>query len=497
MVALASFDGLGWSTEDSPAEKLARDVASSLGSVAPGEKVSAMEKALRLAIAAGDLPGRRLPSIANLAVALGVTPKRVGTAYKALLAEGRIIERVDGWFVTDSAWVEPPEYAIGSRKLQPLAPGSTASDLFPAQAWLRYLDRAAADYGGASFRPGPVGGMPDARRALADLLRTRLGLDVTAADVAIITSRARALESALAVTSGIGNEIWIEDPAPGMHRAVIGRLHRSVVAVPVDARGLRVDEGVQMAPVASAAIVSGASQFPLGHLTSAARREQLSQWAVENNSFVIEDWRGCEAGLSGPHHDSAAPWPNTIRIGSLESLCFEGIGLGWITAPRPIMRAILAELSTIEESPTMSVQSAFAAYVSSGLVNEHVVRLAGARKERLEALELGLLGTLPSDAEVRVDLRGLHCAIKLPSSIDCAALVGDAAARGLGVRALSDFYADPNQAANGVLIGWCGTPARRTYAAATELAQLIASAPSVAAKSQDLPIPAPRLLHIV
>ncbi|MDB5367068.1 MAG: transcriptional regulator [Rhodospirillales bacterium] len=445
-------------------ERLAREVAASLGLIAPGEKAKAMEKALRLAIACGELPERRLPPVADLAFTLGVTPKRVASAYKILEAEGRLVETIEGWSVSPAAWAGSVCEMAPLRRDLALTPMATASDIFPAEGWLRLHERAVREYGPGAFRVGPTGGVCVAKRAIAGLLGARLGIDIASSNVAIAGSRARALEIALSVTSGFGNEIWVEDPGDPAHRAAVKRLHRRPVPVRVDEDGLVIGDGESAAPVAPTILVSGAGHYPLGIEYSETRRGELRAWAKSARAWVIEDWHGSEAAICGAKR-TFGDVGSTVRVGSLDGICFGGIALAWIAAPQRLMPHITAALEEAGETPSVALQCTLASSVETGLLIEHLTRLAAARTARLEALELGVLSGARRFGPVRVDRQGLHAYVALPRGVDEAALLTEFAAAGLGVTGARAMYIK-SKPIGGLVLGWCGTPPRRTNSAA-------------------------------
>jgi GntR family transcriptional regulator / MocR family aminotransferase len=447
-------------------ERLAREVAASLALIAPGEKARAMEKALRLAIACGELTEQRLPPIADLATSLGVTPKRVASAYKILCAEGRLVETVDGWSVAPDAWAGTASNAI-SRRALPLTPSETAADMFPAEGWLRLYERATRDYGHGAFRRGPAGGICVAKRSVAQLLGSRLGFDIAPSNVAVVSSRTRALEIALSITSGFGNEIWIEEPGDPAHHAAVKRLHRRAIPVRVDEDGLVVAEGEASAPVARTVLVSGAGQYPLAVEFTESRRNELAAWAKSANAWVIEDWRGTEAAITGLRRGFKIDG-RVIRIGSFDGICFGGVSLAWIVAPSQLMAQIATLLDEAGEAPAVALQCTLASSIETGFLQEHLGRLGAVRAERLAALELGLLTGARKFGAVRVDRHGLHAYLALPRGIDETALLEEVQSAGLGVVGLGAT----RRSGGGLVLGWCGTPPRRTNTAALTLGQL-------------------------
>ena len=94
---------------------------------------------------------------------------------------------------------------------------------------------------------------------------------------------------ALTALHAHGRKAWIEEPGYPLGRRALELMGAEVEPVPVDAEGLRVEDGIASAPDALLALVSPGQHAPLGVTMSPARRHALLDWATTKNAWIIED----------------------------------------------------------------------------------------------------------------------------------------------------------------------------------------------------------------
>ncbi len=203
-----------------------------------------LEDGLREAVRTGRLPAHaRLPATRALASDLGISRRLVVDVYTQLLAEGYLVaRRGSGTFVADAAGaVSAP--AVEPERGTPafdFFPGNPDLATFPRGAWLRVLRETLREAPDRAF------GYPDARGArgaAAGALRapaTRARRGCRPRSIVVCAGAAQGF-ALLAQAIG-GGRIAVEDPGLPPHRAILAAHGASLVALPVDAQGARVQE---------------------------------------------------------------------------------------------------------------------------------------------------------------------------------------------------------------------------------------------------------------
>ncbi|MGH3517127.1 MAG: PLP-dependent aminotransferase family protein, partial [Haloechinothrix sp.] len=229
-----------------------------------------VESALREAVRSQRLvPGAKMPPSRQLAVELGVTRRVVVEAYDQLVAEGYLVSRTGaGTWVAGK--VAPRTRELASRVIDAspawefdLRPGMPDLSAFPRASWVSASRRVVEHRPHQDLGYDNPTGHFEARTTIAGwLTRTRAAL--TGAHDVVLTSgvaQAMALIARVLARRGI-TKLAVENPGHPDQRCSLERLGFSLVPIPVDEYGIRV-EAIE-ASAAQAVLVTPAHQFPTG-----------------------------------------------------------------------------------------------------------------------------------------------------------------------------------------------------------------------------------------
>jgi len=231
------------------------------------------------------------------------------------------------------------------------------------------------------------------------------------------------------------DRLAVEDPSNAIQRQLLGRLGVTVVDVPVDESGLRVD--VLAATKTRAVLCTPAHQYPSGVVLSPARRELLLRWASDVGGLIIEDDYDAEfrydraplACLQGmdPQH--------VVLLGSVSKTLAPALRLGWVVTPPTLLPALRGIKRDDDFGCNAISQHVFARLVESGAYDRHLRGLRRRYRQRRYAFIDALARRLP-DWQVMGSAGGLHLTVALPPHVPEARLVAAAAGLGLSVLGL-------------------------------------------------------------
>jgi len=213
----------------------------------------------------------------------------------------------------------------------------------------------------------PSLGLPELRRAIAGLYRSRHGVEVDPARIVVTTGGSGALLLACAVLVGPGDEVLLADPGYPANRHFVRVMEGVPRAVPVDAT-----DGYQLAPHhlerhwgprSVAALVASPSN-PTGTLISTERMSAMAAFAGERRGTLIVDEIYHGLVYEGEYTTALAHSDDVFVINSF-SKYFQMTGwrLGWLVAPERYM----SELDKLAQNlylsaPTLSQHAALAAF---------------------------------------------------------------------------------------------------------------------------------------
>jgi GntR family transcriptional regulator/MocR family aminotransferase len=442
--------------------------------------------AIREAIETGRLaPGARLPSWRDLAAQLGVSRGTVRVAYQRLIDEqlaiglGAAGTRVAARALPSTPGSSPdapplPDlfHGFGTPPL-PFQMGVPSQDAFPSKPWARILAREArrAAAGPVAY-PDPRGD-PDLRREVAAYIGIARGIRCSPSQVLVTAGYSGALGLAIRGLQLERMGAWMEDPGFPLTRAALGHAGMAVTAVPVDAEGLDVAEGVHRAAGAALAVVTPGQQAPLGMTLSLPRRLALLAWAKRNGSWVIEDDYLSELQLTGraaPALASLDHGGRVLHIGSFSKTISPALRLGFIVVPPELAPRFGDLAACLAPAPAALVQGAVAEFLREGHYLRHLRRMKRLYAARRAAL-LRCLGQAASDA-IRVEATaGMTVVTVLPGSASDVEVASRALRLGLAPAPLSPWYmqSHPQQ---GLLLGVTNLDERRLPEDCRKLAEL-------------------------
>ncbi len=425
--------------------------------------------------------GAGMPSTRRLCDDLNVSRTVTLAAYDQLSLEGYLLGSAGSGHIVATldhlrsapaadAPVKPPERPAADTAVRaahlPFSPMCGPADLFPHQSWAHLLARGWRKHGKMSERMSGAG-LPALREAVASHLFSIKGVRFEPEQILITAGNSDALRviarSIALMRPQAPLVAWIEDPGyPASQRELV-REGFALVPVPVDADGMDVAAGIALAPEAALALLTPARQFPMGMPLSLQRRLHLLNWAREFGTVVVEDDYDSEIRFAGrpvPSLSALDPDCPVLSLGSLSKLTFDGLRLGYVAGPVPLIEA-MTRVREMEQSmvPT-SAQPGMAEFITSGLFAKHLRQVRVQLKRRRAALINALKKHIPDRFDCLPQEVGMHLTVTFrreqPTGTD-QRIAKSAKAVGLHLEPLSSLFAaaHPRQ---GFILGYAGWP---------------------------------------
>jgi GntR family transcriptional regulator/MocR family aminotransferase len=455
-----------------------------------------IHEGLRTAILGGQLrPGQRIPSTRALAEELNVSRMPVLTAYEQLLHEGYLEGRVgSGTFV--SAALPDDLLAVPARGDAPRGAGRTARrrsphardegglgpfrmslpalDRFPHAAWARLVARHAHALTREQMAYGDPAGLIPLREAIADHLRASRAVRCEADQILVVSGSQAALRLAAAVLFEPGDRVAIEEPGYVGARSALAAGGATLVPVPVDDEGIRVDALRRRGGRVRAAYVTPSHQYPLGMSMTVSRRFALLEWAARNDAWVLEDDYDSEyryvsrpvGALQGMDTHE-----RVIYIGSFSKVLFPALRVGYMIVPEGLRQRFADAREALDIFGATLYQLVLAEFLADGHFARHLRRMGVVYRERRDALLEGLDRHCADRLVVPNADAGLHVVGILPEGDDVE-VIRRMAGRSLTATALSACYAGPARR-SGLLLGFGGSDSRRLLAATRILGEVL------------------------
>ncbi|WP_328412762.1 aminotransferase-like domain-containing protein [Nocardia sp. NBC_00403] len=223
-----------------------------------------------------------------------------------------------------------------------LAGGLPDAALMPRERIAAAAETALSDSSCLQYTESP--GWAPLRAVLAERESARLGRVVPVDEVFVTHGSQQALSLLAEVLLDPGALVIVEDPAYVGALQVFRAAGARIIAVPLDAEGMRVDVLAELLGRGERpAFVHTVSNFhnPGGVTMSRQRRRELAELADAHGFWVIEDDPYGELWFDSPAPEPVATYSgNVIRLSSASKILSPSLRVGWMVAPDQVCRGV-------------------------------------------------------------------------------------------------------------------------------------------------------------
>src|ERR1700729_1354150 len=366
------------------------------------------------------------------------------------------------------------------------AGGLPAPDLFDrAGLQAAFTEVLAQDTGARALQYSPTEGDPLLRRLVAERL-TQRGLD-TAADDLLITSGS---QQALTLVSGVllepGDRVLVEEPSYLAALQCFALTGAEAIPIPCDDSGLDPDalEGLIAQHRPTLLYTVPTFHNPTGRTLSLERREALAEVAERTGVWIVEDDPYGELRYSGealPAVASLSPaHGRTLAISTLSKIAAPGLRIGWVRAPRPLLRSLTIAKQAADLHSSTVDQAAAARWLAATDLTAHIERLRTEYGARRDALLAGLAAALPAGSTHNHPDGGMFVWARLPDGWDAGALLQRALDHDVAYVPGAPFFSGPPDPAT-LRLSFTAHPPGEIALGLGRLAQALATSPATAA----------------
>jgi DNA-binding transcriptional MocR family regulator len=418
---------------------------------------------IREMILAGTLPaGFHLPPERRLAEALGVTRSTVINAYEELKDEGFASAHVGRVTIVLSprhlpavadtthmmVWnrlfreetARPPDPLL--RDLLDLttkegiisfAVGVPSRELIPLELFRNAVHRLLDESGAETLHHSPTEGHPPLRESLSRWLTAR-GIRCTQDEILILSGSQQGLHLVARLLVHPGDTVIVEEPSYFGGLEAFRRAGARMIGIPVDDQGMRVDylEAVLERHRPKLIYTLPTFQNPSGMEMSLERRNRLLAIASARGVPVLEEDPYSELRYDG------APIPSlkaldtsgvVLYLGTSSKILFPGLRIGWLAAPRPVIRQCTL-LKQSEDLHTNTLgQFVLDRLFREGHVEEHLDRLRSAYRRNRDLMDAALRRHAPEGMTWVRPRGGFYFWCSLPEGVNRTQLLASCASK--------------------------------------------------------------------
>ncbi|RMA78474.1 PLP-dependent aminotransferase family protein [Umboniibacter marinipuniceus] len=444
------------------------------------------------AIVGGVFPvGKRLPSSRKLAEQLGVARNTVVLVYEQLIDEGYVVSRERSGIFVNAQFLEgrvgfDGDYAAIKRESAswqrfirrkasdkkhfeappnwqrfpyPFLDGQFDQSLFPAKEW-REASRQALTIGQIKQWASESGGADDPM--LVDEIRTKIlprrGIHANADEIMITIGVQQALYLLSDLLVDSTTSVAVEEPGYPGFRRVVEHAGGRVIPVEVDAEGMQVTPAAKRADVV---ITTPSHQIPMAVTMSMPRRHELLESANTNDQVVVEVDFELESNYLGQPHPSLrglSEQDRVIYVSGLSKLLAPGLRLGFIVAPKEVIKPLRRLSALMVKHPPLSNQRTAAFFLSLGYYDTFITQIHREFERRWIALRRAVNYYLLPYVDVAPAQGGTALWLEVAEDVDVNYLAQAASARGILIEPIGDYFSSSNHGVNYFRLGITSIP---------------------------------------
>jgi 2-aminoadipate transaminase len=309
------------------------------------------------------------------------------------------------------------------------AGGLPAPDLFDrAGLQAAFTAVLAEDSGARVLQYSTTEGDPALRGLVAQRLTER-GLPTAADDLLITSGSQQALTLVATVLLEPGDRVLVEEPSYLAALQCFALAGAIAIPVPCDDGGLDPDALDALIAQHRPTLLYTVPTFhnPTGRTLSEERRVALAEVAARTGLWIVEDDPYGELRYSGrplPAVASLSPAQDrTLAISTLSKIAAPGLRIGWIRAPRLLLRSLTIAKQAADLHSSTVDQAAAARWLATTDLTAHIERLRAEYGTRRDALLAGLGAALPPGSTHNHPDGGMFVWARLPDGWDAGALL--------------------------------------------------------------------------
>lgn len=391
-------------------------------------------------------PMEKLPSLRSLAKSLGLSLTTVELAYSQLLVEGYIFSKPQsGYFVNQISAGMGSIRRVADSGIQETAqfPQALSADFerngyydmscFDFVKWKKCVNQVLTEYPHLLLREGDSKGEKALRQEISRYLYQARGVTCTPDQIVIGAGTQQIMGQLCTILIKLGmKHVTLEDPGYLPVRNIFRDRDFAMTFVPVGREGIDISR--LPANIRSAVYVSPSNQFPTGSVMPIGRRYELLEWAMKNNSIIIEDDYDSELryfgkpipSLQGLDHDQ-----RVVYLGSFSTTLFPSIKISYMVLPPDMATVFDTFKGDYTQTCSKTEQLTLAIYMSKGLYQTNIKKLRTLYSQKLQSA-LTILNRLGADFIRPVNSSsGINMLISVKSSKPAARLCSEAGELGI------------------------------------------------------------------
>lgn len=428
-------------------------------------------------IITGELTdGSKLPSTRNLSRELGVSRNTIESAYQQLYSEGYIISKTGSGFTVKNfdRTISADFMAQSSAKPALLCNdaslpnqtykydfryGKLSPEDFPKALWKRLSNKIYSEENiNKIMSYNENKGELVLREEIAKYLKGSRGVSCSSDQIVLCSGSQSAIDIICQLINDLPTSIAIEDPGYAGARDVFINNGLNLIPIDVDSEGINID--MLEKTTANIVYVTPSHQFPMGGVMPIQRRLKLIEWAVKNDSVIIEDdydseLRYCSRPI--PSIQSIDPYGRVIYIGTFSKSLAPGLRLSYMVLTPELTKTFDTKFARYHSQVPVLQQLVIKEFMALGNWESHLRKICLSYKKKHDILISMINELMGSNVTIHGKNAGMHIIVEVKSGPTEEDLIKRASNGGVKVYPVSTSWIRKDKyPGNMVLLGFSG-----------------------------------------
>lgn len=399
------------------------------------------------------LPNEKLPSKRSLSTHLGVSVVTVMSAYELLVSEGYLYTKPkSGYFVVPiKTQQKVTNFQLSELDFKEFTPwfdfsgNATDSSDFPFSVWSKLMRKTLLDYENELLNPIPYNGAEILRKALCQYLFHHSGMKVYPEQI-IIGAGAEYLYSVIIRLVGSNKTYALENPGYNRISQIYQMNQVATEYIDVDNKGISYEKLRESN--ASVVHISPSHQYPTGIVMPVDRRNEILNWADENDGYIIEDDYDSEFKGSKPIETmfSADKNERVLYLNTFSKTIAPSMRIGYLVLPLHLLKKYRETMNFLSCTVPSFEQYTLANFISDGYFERHISRMKKQYSSRKkEIMEVFKNSEIKDKISIVENMSGFHFLMKINTEKSDEQFIKELKEKNINARFLSQYYHKENR----------------------------------------------------
>jgi GntR family transcriptional regulator/MocR family aminotransferase len=423
-------------------------------------------------ILSGNLKAHsKLPSIRDFSSNTNLSKNTIDAAYQQLIAEGYIRSKAkSGFFVENIEQLHENlslmhiKTSLNQNEIKEesfpydFTNGQIDLDSFPLSTLRKIVNESLLTSEKDLLFYGEHVGDKGLRFEISKYIYQSRGVLSSPDQIIIGSGTQQSLSLLSLILQKFDKNLAFEDPGYIGARKVFEHHEFNITSIPVDENGISINALKECK--SKIAYITPSHQFPLGGVMPIKRRVQLLNWALKENSYIIEDDYDGEFRYKGkpiPSLQSLDSNGRVIYLGTFSKSLMPSIRISYMVLPKELMEIYKNNFKVYEQPVPRILQKSLEIFIKQGYWYKHLKKCKNIYKRKHDLLIHSIYTSFGVTTEIIGTDSGLHLLLKVNNGMDELKLISTAKDLGVKVSPTSIYYShDKKTNSQLIFLGFAG-----------------------------------------